>query len=98
MEWDSSNVNQLDPTCLPLHTHVFLQGKGVLDTQMPALPESVHAVPHINECYDWGTFGWVGAGCRVQSAECVGGPGLGLHFIDRLCQHLLAVPALLPPP
>ena len=48
----------------------MLQGKGVLDTQMPALPESVHAVPHVNECYDWGTFGWVGAGCRVQDAGC----------------------------
>lgn len=60
----------LPPACRC--SHVMLQGKGVLDTQMPALPESVHAVPHVNECYDWGTFGWVGAGCGVQDAGCRG--------------------------
>ena len=36
-----------------------LQGKGVLDTQLPPLPDNVRAVEHVNECYDWGTFGWV---------------------------------------
>lgn len=26
---------------------------------LPALPRHAHYVYHPNECYDWGTFGWV---------------------------------------
>ena len=69
------------PACCCSFEHV-LQGKGVLDTSMPALPQSVHAVPHVNECFDWGTFGWVGAGCRGSSGgmgSVRGRAGVGLH-------------------
>lgn len=27
--------------------------------ELPALPSNARYVLHNNECYDWGTFGWV---------------------------------------
>lgn len=38
---------------------VVQSGKGVLSTALPPLPPNVRAVQHPNECFDWGTFGWV---------------------------------------
>lgn len=37
---------------------VVQEGKGVLSTDLPPLPDNVLAVRHPNECFDWGTFGW----------------------------------------
>lgn len=39
---------------------VAVQGVGILDSALPPMPDNVRAVLHPNECYDWGTFGWVG--------------------------------------
>lgn len=38
---------------------VVQSGRGVLSTSLPPLPPNVRAVQHPNECFDWGTFGWV---------------------------------------
>lgn len=48
-----------------------LQGSDVEDTHnLPDTPSNVRFVRHANECYDWGTFGWVstarGRGCRLR--------------------------------
>lgn len=43
---------------------VGLQGKGVLESHLPEMPANVHTVHHANECFDWGTFGWVRCGRR----------------------------------
>ncbi len=45
-----------------------LQGKGVLDSNLPEMPPNVHTVYHTNECFDWGTFGWVRAWSPLKRA------------------------------
>lgn len=49
---------RLDDALLPA---MILQGKGVLESHLPEMPPNVHTVHHANECFDWGTFGWVRA-------------------------------------
>ncbi len=39
---------------LPLH-----EGDLLEDLDLPALPRNARYVVHKNECYDWGTFGWL---------------------------------------
>ena len=46
---------------LPARLPTRPQGKGVLASHLPEMPSNVHTVFHANECFDWGTFGWVGA-------------------------------------
>lgn len=38
---------------------VVQDDSGVLPVDLPRLPKNARYVVHRNECYDWGTFGWV---------------------------------------
>ncbi|KAI3431515.1 hypothetical protein D9Q98_004565 [Chlorella vulgaris] len=84
---------------------VVQEGKGVLDTKLPPLPDNVHAVPHTNECFDWGTFGWAIEKGVVDTSRytyiiflnsSVRGPFLpsywppGLHWSQVLTQRITA--------
>ena len=41
-------------------TRYSVQGKGLFgETKLPSLPSNAQYVYHENECYDWGTFGWL---------------------------------------
>ena len=42
----------------------------MLESDLPAMPPNVHAVRHNNECFDWGTFGWVRSGPAGGSRAC----------------------------
>jgi hypothetical protein len=46
--------------------------------RLPALPSNARYIWHQNECYDWGTFGWlVGAERRFAAVCC--GPRVSRH-------------------
>lgn len=59
---------------------VVQTGRGVLSTHLPPLPPNVRAVQHPNECFDWGTFGWVSRGAGPSGAAWPGAVRVAAAF------------------
>ncbi len=38
---------------------IVQQGGGLQNVSLPELPMHAQYVPHANECYDWGSYGWL---------------------------------------